>query len=120
MTDALTKEDFVHFREELQRLQHRVGDTLDELEGVTLGTRGDPVEHEGDRRSADVEFEEADLDALESEGDTVTQIAGALDRIDAGTYGRCVECGKWIPRGRLEAVPYAARCVSCQEAVEEA
>jgi len=33
---------------------------------------------------------------------------------DAGDgYGRCEECGRKIPKTRLEAIPYAAQCVRC-------
>ncbi|MCP9954052.1 TraR/DksA family transcriptional regulator [Actinomadura madurae] len=41
-------------------------------------------------------------------------VAAALDRIGAGTYGRCVGCGHPVPEGRLEARPDAARCIPCQ------
>jgi DnaK suppressor protein len=38
----------------------------------------------------------------------------ALKRLADGTYGTCVDCGKPVPGGRLEAKPEAARCVACQ------
>ena len=38
----------------------------------------------------------------------------ALARLDAGTYGSCVRCGQAIPAERLEALPWAARCIDCQ------
>ena len=41
-------------------------------------------------------------------------VLSALQRIDLGTYGTCVDCGGPVPEGRLEAKPDAARCVSCQ------
>jgi DnaK suppressor protein len=44
---------------------------------------------------------------------TVTDINQALERIEEGTYGRCVSCGNLIPDDRLEAVPWAALCVPC-------
>ena len=44
---------------------------------------------------------------------TVSEIDQALDRIDAGAYGRCVACGTAIPDERLRAVPWAALCVPC-------
>jgi DnaK suppressor protein len=44
---------------------------------------------------------------------TVSEIDQALERIDAGTYGRCVACGITIPAERLKAVPWAALCVPC-------
>ncbi len=43
----------------------------------------------------------------------------ALARIKKGTYGVCIECGeKMIPK-RLEAVPWARHCISCQEREEK-
>jgi DnaK suppressor protein len=44
---------------------------------------------------------------------TVTEIDQALERLDEGTYGRCVACGAVIPEERLLAVPWAALCVPC-------
>ena len=44
---------------------------------------------------------------------TVTDIDQALERIEDGTYGRCVSCGNLIPDDRLQAVPWAALCVPC-------
>jgi DnaK suppressor protein len=49
------------------------------------------------------------------ERDILKRIDGALDRIDAGTYGECVSCGKAVQQGRLEAVPWARHCIDCQE-----
>ncbi|HEX6869413.1 MAG TPA: TraR/DksA C4-type zinc finger protein [Candidatus Limnocylindrales bacterium] len=38
----------------------------------------------------------------------------ALARFDAGVFGRCVRCGQPIAPDRLEALPWAARCIDCQ------
>ena len=38
----------------------------------------------------------------------------ALARFDAGSFGRCVRCGRPIAPDRLEALPWAARCIDCQ------
>ena len=46
---------------------------------------------------------------------TIAEIDAALDRIAAGTYGRCVHCGAAIPEERLEFRPFASGCVSCQQ-----
>ncbi|RJL21271.1 hypothetical protein D5H75_38010 [Bailinhaonella thermotolerans] len=43
----------------------------------------------------------------------VAAIDAALARIDAGTYGLCVVCGKPIPEARLEFRPMAADHVEC-------
>ena len=48
----------------------------------------------------------------------VGEIDAALARLDEGTWGRCVVCGKDIDGERLEALPYAARCREHQEELE--
>jgi len=42
------------------------------------------------------------------------KVQAALRRVSDGTYGLCVDCGKPVPDGRLEARPDASRCVACQ------
>ena len=44
----------------------------------------------------------------------LTLVDEALARFDAGTFGLCVRCGRPIARDRLEALPWAARCIDCQ------
>jgi DnaK suppressor protein len=45
-------------------------------------------------------------------------IEAALERLDAGTYGQCTDCGVTIPPARLNAYPTAKRCIDCQSLVE--
>jgi DnaK suppressor protein len=51
----------------------------------------------------------ADLEARLEEVDR------ALARVDDGTYGICVDCGRPIPHERLLARPGAERCVGCAQ-----
>lgn len=44
------------------------------------------------------------------------EIDAALARMDAGTYGKCENCGQDIPFERLEALPSATLCVTCKQA----
>ncbi len=46
-------------------------------------------------------------------------IAAALERMDAGTYGHCTDCGVTIPTERLNAYPTAKRCIDCQTVAEQ-
>lgn len=50
----------------------------------------------------------------------LSQIEAALEKIENGSYGKCEKCGKPIPQGRLEVLPYATHCVPCKEAEESA
>lgn len=45
------------------------------------------------------------------------EVEDALRRVDRGTYGICHECDEPISAKRLEAVPWAKYCVTCQELV---
>jgi DnaK suppressor protein len=45
------------------------------------------------------------------------EISDALDRIDHGTYGICLQCEEPISPKRLDAVPWARYCVTCQEQI---
>ena len=54
----------------------------------------------------------ADASAVRAQED-VAEIAAALARIDAGTYGSCETCGLPINPQRLEVIPEARLCVTC-------
>jgi len=80
-----------------------------------------------DREPGDVQFDEesgeGDTLAVERERDlalsaqaraAIDQIDVAVEKIHAGTYGQCDNCGTTIPKERLRALPYAALCVKCK------
>lgn len=46
-------------------------------------------------------------------------IEHALGRISAGTYGKCMKCGKKITQERLRAIPYAMLCIDCKNEMEQ-
>jgi len=48
----------------------------------------------------------------------LASIESALARLDDGTYGRCERCGQPISEERLEALPYATRCIECKRLEE--
>ncbi len=43
----------------------------------------------------------------------LADVRRARTKLEGGTYGRCDGCGAAIPQGRLEALPWAVRCVTC-------
>jgi RNA polymerase-binding transcription factor DksA len=65
----------------------------------------------------DADRDESSLEVIEAQRERVTD---ALARIDAGTYGICIDCGEVIPDERLEAMPEAARCIKDQAKFEAA
>ena len=48
----------------------------------------------------------------------VNALAAALDRLNDGEYGTCVECGEDIAPARLHALPEVQTCVRCQDRIE--
>ena len=42
----------------------------------------------------------------------------AMKRIEDGTYGNCLQCGKSIPARRLSALPYSELCIVCKKSNE--
>jgi DnaK suppressor protein len=65
------------------------------------------------QRSADV-LKETDYKTARSGA----SVASALIRTQDGSFGTCVHCDGDISRRRLEAVPWAALCIRCQEAAD--
>jgi DnaK suppressor protein len=58
------------------------------------------------------------MDARARESRDLQQVSDALKRIDSGVYGTCEECSSAIPMARLEALPFAEYCITCQEVLE--
>jgi DnaK suppressor protein len=48
----------------------------------------------------------------------LTLVRQALNRVQDGSYGECVQCGTEIGAKRLEALPWTPRCIDCQEKIE--
>lgn len=64
--------------------------------------------------SSQVTAERGEAEALAARlRDTLSDVEHALDKLDAGTFGACEECGQPIGEARLEAMPTARRCMSC-------
>lgn len=63
---------------------------------------------------------ELDLADIERDAAEIHDIDAAMERMDDGSYGQCVDCGERIALERLEAYPSAKRCYACQQAVEHA
>ncbi|WP_129781078.1 TraR/DksA family transcriptional regulator [Peristeroidobacter soli] len=62
---------------------------------------------------------DTNLTEIERDVDELRMIDSALQRISAGTYGTCIDCGREIPLARLQAEPTAERDVECQELYEK-
>lgn len=91
-----------------------------ELHGDAARSREDnfanlagPAADPGDESVADLI---SDLEGAELSRDLeeLRDLVAAEDRMNRGTYGTCISCGREIPFERLQAHPGALRCVECQ------
>ncbi len=107
--------DVATARKRLEEMRGELDRTISVLQGERPGQAGDwdvpqdPADSGSNLSEAD--RTEAMLSAAKRQRTEVTE---ALARVENGSYGTCVDCGKPIPEGRLEARPEAARCVACQ------
>jgi len=62
--------------------------------------------------------QEFTLSMMQNEEDTLEMIEGALERIEDGVYGSCVECDGRITKTRLKAIPYTPFCIKCASKLE--
>jgi len=79
-----------------------------------LGEVGDPGDESVATLMSDTANAEVTRDILE-----VRDIIGAEERIAAGRYGICIDCGDAIDYERLHAYPSCKRCLRCQQVREK-
>jgi DnaK suppressor protein len=64
--------------------------------------------------------EDIEIALLQMKSETLNRINEAVARLEEGTYGNCYECGEEISEARLRALPFAVRCIDCEQEREAA
>ena len=109
-------------RQQLEQMLREIDSSTAVLEAEGAGDSSE-LSH-SDQHPGDTASELTDADnqnaVLENSADQRSQVQAALTRIEQGTYGTCVDCGRPIPAARLEVRPEAAHCVEDQEKFEAA
>jgi DnaK suppressor protein len=95
---------------ERRRLLGEIGQAITVPDQMTYGSQAAAASQvfEQERELAMRERAELHLQAVEA----------ALARLNDGTYGTCARCGRPIATERLEALPWAAHCIDCQQLVD--
>ena len=114
----MNKKELDRFRKSLnglaERLEHIVAAEQRELmrkdEPAFVASTGEAID------SGTLEIEEG---LITNETALLSACRDALARIDAGTFGRCAQCGDTIARKRLESVPYARHCIDCAKVAQQ-
>ena len=96
-------------REQLQTLKAELNERVTKIKAdLTKELDADSKEQATQLENREV------LEALANEAtEELTKINSALQRMDEGTYGLCIECGSEIDSRRLAARPYSGKCIVC-------
>ena len=107
-------QEFMAIKEQLLNQKRSILGRIDKTTRHLKRSEG-ALSKDSEDQAIDLENDEV-LQALDESGRReVLQINAALDRMEAGKYGTCRECGIEIPMERLQALPSALTCVDCAE-----
>jgi RNA polymerase-binding protein DksA len=119
--DPWTPEEVAEARAELQAEGDRLRAELTSSEKSLAGLMRDSGDGAGDDQ-ADTGTKnitrEHELALAANAREMLTQIEHAMERLEAGTYGLCDNCGNPIGKARMQAFPRATLCVECKQKQE--
>ena len=112
------------YNELKQMLEDRRRELMNAVQGKIRDVRADgskdrEVFDQGESSEVDIQ-EDSEFALIQMKSETLNKIDEALRRLDEGSYGNCFECGEEIAQARLRALPFAVRCIDCEEARETA
>jgi DnaK suppressor protein len=86
---------------------------LRKLDGIAIEKSADEMDQIQNASERDLAMRHVDRDS-----DLLRDVKAALRRIRDGNFGTCIECESAISPRRLAAVPWASRCIRCQETAD--
>ncbi|CUT00202.1 TraR/DksA family transcriptional regulator [Candidatus Chrysopegis kryptomonas] len=117
---SYTKEELQHFKEILLKKRQEILEMLEAhrqslIESTTQNDKpvGTPYSIHMEY-GTETEEREKTMFFIAREEKMLNYIDAALMRIERGTYGVCISCGKLIDKRRLEAVPHTQLCIECK------
>ncbi|MGE3819628.1 MAG: TraR/DksA family transcriptional regulator [Isosphaeraceae bacterium] len=125
MATGLKPDEVENFRKALLNLRARLRGDLDQMTDEAL--RRSQPESSGNLSNVPLHLadlgtdnydQEFTLSLIENEQATLDLVHAALGRVEAGRFGRCVECDEPIARPRLQALPYTPHCIQCARKLE--
>ncbi|MFG2362286.1 TraR/DksA family transcriptional regulator [Streptomyces mirabilis] len=119
--DPWTPEEVAEARTELQSEALRLSTEISSSEEAIAGLMRDSGDGAGDDQ-ADTGTKnitrEHEMALAANAREMLEQTERALERLEAGTYGLCENCGNPIGKARMQAFPRATLCVECKQKQE--
>lgn len=106
----MTKQELSKFKKILETKQEELERVVRNRDAITIEKSADAldeVQHAAERELA--------IRNLDRESNLLRNVRSALRRIDDGSFGICAHCEEEISPKRLNAVPWTALCIQCQE-----
>ncbi len=106
----MTKTEVKKYKEILDTKRRELEGNVRNREGIVIEKTPDAldeVQHAGERELA--------IRNLDRETNLLRNVRGALARIEDGSFSVCLHCEEDINPKRLNAVPWAPYCITCQE-----
>jgi DnaK suppressor protein len=113
MTMKTALREMKGFQEILERKEADLVRILRSRDGIAIEKSADQMDEIQYATERDLAIRNVDRDS-----NLLRDVKDALGRIHQGSFGACMECESAISPKRLEAVPWAACCIQCQEAAE--
>lgn len=98
-------------------LSHIAQNTLNKSARDASGDLSGYSYHMADQATDDYD-RDFSLGRATSEQKLLFLIDEAIKRVEDGTYGSCLECGRQIAKKRLSVLPYSELCIECQKSTE--
>ena len=109
MTDPLLQDPRAALLAERDRLRAGIAEGIVAPGPMTYGSQA--------AAASQVFEQQRDLALRDHNEQHLAAVEAALARLDDGTYGGCLRCGRPIAPERLDALPWAAHCIDCQRIV---
>ena len=106
--------DLKHFEQKLLEKQQELEAELGTIEDDSRKGGNHDVEDSAEAATSDLSTSAA-LEQASLGTSMLEQVREALQRIQDGTYGTCIECDRQIEPARLEAIPWTPYCMEDQE-----
>jgi len=100
-------------KEVLERKESELVHVLRKRDGIEIEKSADQMDEIQYASERDLAIRNVDR-----ESSLLRQVKAALRRIHDGSFGMCIECESAIGPKRLAAVPWAPRCIRCQESAD--